>query len=336
MPDPRGLSGPPDPFYDTFVLPLAGRAVVAAIGLGIFDSLAAEPARAGELAERLGLDPAGAAALCEALVSLGYLRLERDRLHVADGVAPLVTRGSESSIATFAGDFARSHWRSLDSLEGALRGEPSAWHDRPPDDELWEPYIRGLYELSREEHDANAAVVGAVEPRTMLDLAGGHGAFAMAMCRRHRGLGATVVDLPAAAGVGRAIVEEQGFADRVSFLEGDLFELDLGTGADVVSAFNLLHHLPPERALDLIRRARRALASGGLLVIGDTERPPPGEPVSQVGALTGLAFFAESRARTYALAEIEGWLRDAGFATIRTHRNDRSPWRVVIVAAAPE
>src|SRR5437764_685039 len=85
-----------------------------------------------------------------------------------------------------------------------------------------------------------------------------------------------------------------------------------------------------------IRRALRALAAGGLLVIGDTERPPPGEPVSQVGALTGLAFFAESRARTYALAEIDGWLHDTGFATIRTHRNERSPWRVVIVAAAPE
>ncbi|HEX5309560.1 MAG TPA: methyltransferase dimerization domain-containing protein, partial [Solirubrobacteraceae bacterium] len=101
MPDPRGLSGPPDPFYDTFVLPLAGRAVLAAVGLGVFDSLAAEPSGAAVLAERLRLDPTGMAALCEALVSLGYLRVEGDRLQVVETVAPLVTRDSDSSIATF-------------------------------------------------------------------------------------------------------------------------------------------------------------------------------------------------------------------------------------------
>jgi SAM-dependent methyltransferase len=313
--------------------------VTAAIELGVLDALADEPAAPEELAARLRLDPVGVDALAGALVALGYL--ERGgaggRLRPTAAAARLAVRGSPESIATFAGGFARQHWDALGGLEDALRGTPPAWHSRPPDDPLWEPYIRGLFELSRDEHDANAALVPLEDPRRLLDLAGGHGAFAMAMCRRHAALEATVLELPGAARVGRRIVAEQGFAERVSFREGDLFEVELGSDLDVVSAFNLLHHLPPERVLELFRRARAALGAGGALVVGDTDRPEPGRPVSQVGALTGLAFYAESRSRTYSLAEIEGWLREAGLARMEAHRNERSPWRVAVVArSGPE
>jgi SAM-dependent methyltransferase len=327
----------PDPFGDTFVTPIAARAVVAAISLGVFDSLAQEPAEPGALAARLGLDPVGVEPLATALIALGYLEHDpAGALRVSQAAAPLVVRGSQRSIATFAGDFARHHWDAMGSLEGALRGEPPTWHDRGPDDPIWPAYIRGLFELSRDEQDANAALVPVADPVALLDLAGGHGGFAMAMCRRHPALRATVVELPGAAAVGREIVAEEGFADRVSFQEGDLFEVDLGSGYDVVSTFNLLHHLPPEQVLELFRRARSSLRPGGCLIVGDTDRPAPDEPVSQVGALTGLAFYVESRSRTYSLEEIEGALAEAGLGSVRVHRNERSPWRIVIAASAPE
>ena len=332
----RGLSGDPDPFYDTFVLPLAARAVVAGITLGVFDSLAAEPASPAELAARLGLDPLGVDALCTALVSLGYLELDDGRCHVSAGVAPRVVRGAPESIATFAGDFGVHHWEAVGLLERVVRhGETAAWHDRGPDDPLWEAYINGLFELSAAEQEGNAALVDVEAPERMVDVAGGHGSFAMAMCRRHPGLQATVLDLPGSAQIGRRIVDREGYADRVSFAEVDVFEHGLGSGLDVVSVFNLMHHLAPEKVLELMRLARAALRPGGCLVIGDTERPEPGADVSQVGALTGLAYYVASHARTYTLAEYSGWLREAGFSDVEVHRSDPSPWRVVIVASAP-
>ena len=89
-----------------------------------------------------------------------------------------------------------------------------------------------------------------------------------------------MLDLPPSAAVGRKIVAEQGFADRVSFREGDVFELGLGEDLDVVSIFNLIHHLPEERDRELCRMARAALRPGGVLVIGDSARPEPGEKPS--------------------------------------------------------
>ena len=105
----------------------------------------------------------------------------------------------------------------------------------------------------------------------------------MAMCRRHPGLEATVLDLPPSAAVGREIVAEQGFDDRVTFREGDVFEPGLGEDLDVVSVFNLIHHLPEERDRELCRMARAALRPGGVLVIGDTARPEPSGEVHRSG-----------------------------------------------------
>ena len=214
-------------------------------------------------------------------------------------------------------------------------GRPYALHEERRDSRHWEAYIRGLFEASRGEHDANAALVPVQDPRVLVDVAGGHGGFAMAMCRRHPRLRAVVLELPPSAAVGRRIVEEQGYAGRISFQEGDVFELGLGEGVDVVSAFNLVHHLPEERDRELCRMARRALRPGGCLVVGDSERPRPGEPVSQHGALSSLLFYAWSHGRNFHREEIAGWLEDAGFERVRAHRNERSPWRIVVIGRAP-
>jgi hypothetical protein len=39
-----------------------------------------------------------------------------------------------------------------------------------------------------------------------------------------------------------------------------------------------------------------------------------------------------SRARTYTLEEIVGWFAEAGLPEPEVHRNERSPWRIVVVA----
>jgi SAM-dependent methyltransferase len=310
--------------------------VTVATALGLFDALSEGEASAVELARRLGLDPLGTETLVRALVTLGYLEGGDGPVRNAPVAERLLVRSSPESIATFAGKQADLHWEILTMLPEAVRhGAAYAMHEDRQDPQRWEAYMRGLFEISRPEHDDNAALVPVVEPRGLVDVAGGHGGFAMAMCRRHPSLRAKVMDLPPAAAVGRKIVEEQGFAHRVSFEEGDVFELGLGSGLDVVSAFNLVHHLPEERDRELCRMARAALGPGGFLVIGDSERPDPGEPVSQHGALSSLLFYAWSHGRNFNRREIVGWLEESGFADVRVHRNERSPWRILVIGRAP-
>jgi SAM-dependent methyltransferase len=326
----------PDPFEQSFVGLVSARAVTAAVTLGLFEELAAAgPLGAAELAGRLELQVEGVEALLTALATLGYVRLEDGRYRAEPVVERLLVRSSPESIASFVGAQSDLHWDVLRPLDDAIRtGRPYRLHEDRQDDPAWEGYIRGLFEISRAEQDANVAVVPLEEARSLVDVAGGHGGFAMAMCRRYPGLRATIVDLPAAASVGRRIVAEEGYGERIEFREGDVFELGLGTGHDVVSVFNLVHHLPEERDRELVRMARDALRPGGVLVVGDSEKPVPGSP-SERGALSSLLFYAWSGGRNFEGPEIAGWLEDAGFEGVELHRNQTSPWRIVVVGSAP-
>jgi SAM-dependent methyltransferase len=322
----------PDPFLDTFTGLVAARAVTTAVVLGVFDALHEAPATATELAQRLELDPLGAETLLTTLTTLGYVEPAGERMGNTEVSERLLVRSSPETIATFVGEQGDLHWQVLDLLPEAVRdGRAYAMHEQRRDDsERWEAYIRGLFEISRPEQDANAALVPVESPRRLVDVAGGHGGFAMAMCRRHPGLKATVLDLPPSAAVGRQIVAEQGFADRVSFVEGDVFELGLGEDLDVVSVFNLVHHLPEERDRELCRMARAALRPGGVLVIGDSARPEPGDQLSPHGAVSSLLFYAWSHSRNFSPSEVRGWLEEAGFEDVEVHRNVRSLWRMVV------
>jgi SAM-dependent methyltransferase len=321
----------PDPFLDTFTGLVAARAVTTAVMLGVFDALHEAPATSAGLAERLKLDPLGAETLLATLAALGYV--EGDPARNTEVSERLLVSSSPETIATFIGHQGDLHWQVLDLLPEAVRdGRAYAMHEQRRDDgERWEAYIRGLFEISRPEQEANAALVKVESPQRLVDVAGGHGGFAMAMCRRHPGLRATVLDLPPSAAVGRKIVAEQGFADRVEFRDGDVFELGLGENLDVVSVFNLIHHLPEERDRELVRMARAALRPGGALVIGDSARPEPGGTMSAHGAVSSLLFYAWSHSRNFSPSEVRGWFEDAGFEDVQVHQNVRSLWRMVVV-----
>jgi SAM-dependent methyltransferase len=328
-----GVLREPDPYFDSFTGLVAARALSTAVMLGVFEVLHGAPASAAELAERLSLDPLGAETLLTTLTALGYVEAAGGCFRNTAVSERQLVSSSPESIATFVGAQADLHWETLAILPEAVRdGKAYAMHEERHDEtDRWRAYIRGLFEISRPEHEANAALVPIEEPRRLVDVAGGHGAFSMAMCRRHPGLRATVLDLPPSAAVGREIVEEEGFSDRVSFREGDVFEVGLGEDVDVVSVFNLVHHLPEERDRELCRMARASLRPGGCLVIGDSARPEPGEQVSEHGAISSLLFYAWSHSRNFRPSEIRAWMREAGFEEVETHRNERSPWRIVVV-----
>lgn len=324
----------PDPFLDSFTGLVIARALSAATALGIFDALHEDSMEALELAERLGIDADGADVLLVTLETINYVEVD-DRGHYrnAEITERLLVSTSPESIAAFVGHQGDLHWRVMSGLPAAVRsGQAYEMHEeRQGDTEDWEAYMRGLAQIARRENELDAKLVPVEAPRRLVDVAGGHGGFSMAMCRRFDELRATIVDLPPSAAVGRKLVAEGGFADRIDFREGDVFEVGLGEDVDVVSTFNLVHHLPDERNRELCRLGREALAPGGCMVIGDAAAPEDGEPVSEPGAISSLLFYAWSHGRNYKPSEMRAWMEDAGFEDVSVHRNLLTMWRVVLV-----
>jgi ubiquinone/menaquinone biosynthesis C-methylase UbiE len=326
----------PTPLLESFEAMAMARAIMAGVSLGIFDALDERPDNAAGLARRLGLDPHGTDILLVALHALGYVDHRGEGVYRnAPAVEKFALRDSPQSLAAYIGDFNGDMWDEFSRTDTAVRtGETSGLHSRDPDDPYWERYMRGLFDLTRLSGDDVAKMIPARNPKRMLDLAGGHGGYAIAMCRRHPDLTVTIVELEGAARIGREIVREQGMDDRIDFLVGDMFSSPLGDGYDVATAFQILHHFDEDVNVELLTRAREALRDGGTVAILEQERPSTGERGSTVGALTGLLFYITSRARTYTADELATFVEAAGFDRVRRRRSQRFPGHVVITGRA--
>ena len=321
----------PTPLLETFEAMAMARAIMAGAALGIFDALAERPDDADGLARRLELDPQGTDILLVALHALGYVEERRGRYRNTPAIEKFVLPDSPRTVRAYLEDFNRDMWDEFSRVEEAVRtGETTGLHSRPADDPYWERYMRGLFDLTRLAGDDVARMIPARSPRRMLDLAGGHGGYAIAMCRRHPDLKVTIVELEGAARIGRQIVREQGMDDRIDYVVSDMFEADLGTGYDVATAFQILHHFDSDRNVELLTRAREALRDGGTIAVLEQERPPPGKRGSTIGALTGLLFYATSHARTYTAEELTTFIEAAGFDRVRERRSQRLPGHIVV------
>lgn len=330
------LNQVPTPLLEGYMAFMGARVIMAGCRLGIFEALAERPDSAERLASRLGLAPEGTQVLLSALHASGCVTHGSGGYANSRAVQKYLLPGSDQSVAEFVGVFGFDLWDHFTQLEDVVRsGTPVGLHEREADDPYWERYIRGLFALTRVSARVVVRLVGAKDPRDMLDLAGGHGGYAMALCRKHPELRATILELEGSARVGREIVEEEGFSDRVRFEVGDIFSSDYGSGRDLVTAFQIVHHFSPEQNVDMLTRARASLRpGGGRMAIAEQEAAPPGEQGSQIGALTGMLFYITSAARTYTAGEMEGFLAQAGFKRPRSRRDPRLPGGVVVLGEA--
>ncbi len=325
----------PQPVYEGFMAFAMARAVMAGTSLGVFAALEERPDDAEGIAKRLGLQADGTDVLLHALHTLGYVERHDDGAYANTKVTRRYLLPGERSVEDWTASFSYDMWDTFAELERVLRtGESQSIHTKEADDGYWERYMRGLHQIARLGATRVAKMLSLGDPRSGLDLAGGHGAFSVALCKRHPELRMTIVELEGAARIGRAIVAEADMGDRVTFVVEDLFESDLGTGHDVVMANNILHHFSAEDCVRALRRAKEALASGGTVAVVELERPPEGKRGDQVGALSGLLFYVSSRARTWSAASLVGFMEDAGLERVKARHHPELAGSVLVVGRA--
>jgi hypothetical protein len=297
-----------------FAMPVA-RSLQVAQRTGILGALAEGPREPTELAEHLGLQAAGTALLLDVVASVGHIELRPEgRYEMASRARRWLDPSSDRYLGDFLADTAE-YWSWWGGLEDLVRnGHHVQLHDKPADDPYWRSYILGQYQLARlSSAEVAKKVPLPANAHSLLDVAGAHGEFSMALCRRHPGLRATVVDLPGSARIGREIVSGAGMDDRVRHIEGDMFEADYEGHHDGALCFNIVHHLGPEQVKTLFSRIRESLRPGAPLCVLDLYDRPEGQKPDS-GSILGLFFHLTSGADTYTVEQISTWLGDSGFA----------------------
>jgi SAM-dependent methyltransferase len=317
-----------------YAMPIA-RSLQVAQRTGILGALAEGPRDPAELAEHLGLQAKGTVRVLDVIATLGHVRQN------ADGSYEMTASGRrwlDPRSDTYLGDFLADtyeYWDWYAGLEDLVRdGKHVELHEKAADDPYWQSYIRGQYQMARlSSAEVAKAVPLAKGAHSVLDVAGAHGEFSMALCRRHEGMRATIVDLPGSARVGEEIVAEAGMAERVRHLVGDMFEVDYDGHYDAALCFNIIHHLSPEQIRVLFQRIRAVLRPGAPLCVLDLYDREGGRRAN-LASILGLFFHLTSGADTYTTGEVSRWMGESGYGSVEIKSFRTLPDLRLLVAKA--
>jgi len=153
--------------------------------------------------------------------------------------------------------------------------------------------------------------------KTLLDVGGGLGAFAMAFCRRYPLLRATLVEHPRVVSLARQAIEDAGMGKRVRVIGLDFCREVLPQGFDTVFVSNVLHgHGADENRL-LLGKIYNCLNPGGQLILRDVFMSPDRTAPDWGTLFSVLLLLHTPQGRCYALDEILAWLRQAGFSKMK-------------------
>ena len=309
--------------------------VVAAVRSGVTARLAGGQATAPKVAADLGLDPLPTRLLLDCLRSAGYVAQRSGRYRLTRRGRRWLDPASPLSVAAYV-----AGRRRLLVLVGRAAGHHADRERhrvrtrRGPTTRTGSRYIAGQRELARlSAAEITKKLPLPRRPRALLDLGGGHGWYSASLCRRYPGLTATVLDLPGSAAVGREIIAAAGLSDRVLFRDGDVTTGGPGRRLRRGALLQPGHHLAPAQAAGLFRRAapgaqprRHARRPRRLR----RPRPPRGRPTPTCSPCSSTSARAPRCTRR---RELDGWLRDAGFAPPRKIRMLRIPGLSLRVAS---
>jgi predicted O-methyltransferase YrrM len=310
----------PTALIDTYAAAF-GEAILVATERGLFEALRDGPLDSAAVAARAGTEPKATDKLLNLLTSMRYLRWADGRFRLGRMARRYLLADSPHTVRDMV-LMKRLELSWIARLRDFIdTGQPLDVHGTMTDGD-WVLYQRGMRtQAGIAAPEATRRTPVPKGARDMLDIGGSHGYFSVALCRRHPGLRAVVLDLPQAVEKAAPILAREGMGDRVVHRAGNALTDDLGTEAyDLILIWSLVHHFDKATNRELVMRAARALRPGGVLAIGEAIRSTTPAKTSQLTAFFDLYFSLTSEAGIWTFAEMASWQRDAGLVPRRPIR----------------
>jgi len=302
----------------------ASKALFAALHLELFGHLAKGPAALDALAERIGIAPNRLATLLANLTAMGLVTQNAGRFVNSPAAARYLVPGQPA----YFGDYYRFQidrhlYPSMMAIDAGLRGDEANLAHASMSGMLEDPVEAEAF--SRAQHAGSlgpafllAKLLDLTGARSMLDVAGGTGAYSIVLAQQHPELTSTIIDFPTVTAVAERYIGEAGLGDRIALLPGNALEVDWPGDQDAILMSYLISAVGAGDIDELLRCAREALKPGGTLIVHDfmLEDDRSG-PSSAAGFFLGYLTWRVDPV-SFSAAELEPWLIKAGFEDPRT------------------
>ena len=301
---------------------------VAIAHLDLFTALAGRPADLPALCRRFSIHPRPTDTLCTLLVANGLLRRDdAGMLHVTDTAREFLVAGGPFD--------ARPYYASIADKPGVADFFTVLRTDRPanwPGEEGeadWHAAMRteAFAESFTAAMDCRGRVLGpglaaalsgsqhGRQPRRLLDVGGGSGAYAIAVARAFPQIRATVLEASPVDAIARRTVSAAGLDERIDVVTADMFTDPWPADHDAHLFSNVLHDWNEADCRRLLAKSVASLPDGGRLLVHDMllddDKSGPLWAAEYSVLLTTV-----TQGRLYSAAEIGGWLAELGLRIV--------------------
>lgn len=254
---------------------IASKALFAALNLELFRHLSQGANTLADLSAATGVRPPSLATLLATLRSVGLVTAS-DGKYVN---APAAERYLVPDRPAYFGDYYRHQidrqiYPSMLALDAGLRGDAAGLAHDSMSSLLSDPVEAEAF--SRAQHAGSlgpalmlSKTLSLDGTRSLLDVAGGTGAFSICFCRTNPSLRATIIDFPNVTAVAQRFIADTGLSDRIALVPGDACKVEWPAAQDTVLMSYLLSAVGESEIDLLLTRAHSALAPGGRLIIHD-------------------------------------------------------------------
>src|SRR5215467_10696284 len=296
------------------------RVMLTALELNLFTIMGKRAWMLADLARELKVSERGLSILCRNLAVVGLLHKRGDQYRNSRLAATALNADDPAYRGSYL-DLISRHWASWQRLMESVRTGQPLDKDEPEAPDYRRNFTWAMHHRTLETAPMIAAQLSLKGAKTLLDLGGGPGTYAMAFLAKNPDLRATVCDRPAALEVAKEIAATNKAGARLSYLPLDFLTGDIPGTFDVIWYSNVLHIYSMEENQAVFRRAKAALSPGGRLIIQDAflhDREGLFPEEASLFAVSMLLF--TETGNTYTVAETSSWLKQAGFRTIRMLR----------------
>ena len=304
-------------FHDVVYNFRVSRIIFTALDLDLFNIMGRRTLTIPQLSKQLHTSHRGLEIICRSLASTGLLIKSQAGYRASTFAITYLQKNSKE----FRGDYLalmQRQWKEWSRLTEVVTSGIPVDSQEPETPEYRRSFTWAMHHRSQEPAQQVAKQVSMKTVRSLLDLGGGPGTYALAFLKANPQLQATVMDRPAALEVAQILAKQASVESRLSLQAGNFINDKIAGTYDIVWYSNVLHIYSPPENLKVFRKIRRALKPGGRLIIQDTflQDPQGLRPLeTNLFAVTMLLY--TDTGNTYPLQDVRTWLHKAGLNRTR-------------------